>query len=125
MGFALMLYRKYLANYNTANRTLKLLGEDKKFQAWLLDTEAKNAEQLSGTSLSSLLIQPVQRIPRYRMLLEELLKQYSKVATAEQEGVEDSRGRVSRAVLETTEAGARAFLSASYTPRICIWCTLQ
>ena len=73
MGFALMLYRKYLANYNTANRTLKLLGEDKKFQAWLLDTEAKNAEQLSGTSLSSLLIQPVQRIPRYRMLLEELL----------------------------------------------------
>eukprot|EP01048_Picozoa_sp_COSAG05_P025866 COSAG05_NODE_6788_length_903_cov_1.019900_1_plen_168_part_10 len=65
MGFALMLYRKYLANFSTAHRTLKMLEENKKFQAWIADTQAKNAEQLAqgGTSLASLLIKPVQRIP--------------------------------------------------------------
>jgi hypothetical protein len=35
MGFALMLYRKYLANYSTANRTLKMLSDsNKRFVAW-------------------------------------------------------------------------------------------
>ena len=38
MGFALMLYSKYLANYNTANRTLKLLEGNKRFAAWLAST---------------------------------------------------------------------------------------
>ena len=85
MGFALMLYSKYLANYNTANRTLKLLEENKKFAAWLSSTEEQHAAALRGQRLPSLLIQPVQRIPRYRMLLEELLKQYGKFQQADVE----------------------------------------
>ena len=40
---------------------------------------------LRGQRLPSLLIQPVQRIPRYRMLLEELLKQYGKFQQADVE----------------------------------------
>jgi hypothetical protein len=40
------------------------------------ETQRTHAGQLEGRgSLGSLLIQPVQRIPRYRMLLEELLRQ--------------------------------------------------
>jgi hypothetical protein len=78
--------RKYLANYNTANRTLKQLEENKRFVAWLAKTEEDNADQLRGQRLPSLLIQPVQRIPRYRMLLEELLKQYSKFQQADVDG---------------------------------------
>jgi formate dehydrogenase maturation protein FdhE len=78
--------RKYLANYNTANRTLKQLESNTTFVAWLAKTEADNSEQLRGQRLPSLLIQPVQRIPRYRMLLDELLKQYSKFQEADVAG---------------------------------------
>jgi hypothetical protein len=78
--------RKYLANYNTANRTLKQLESNTRFVDWLATTEEDNSDQLRGQRLPSLLIQPVQRIPRYRMLLEELLKQYGKFQQADVDG---------------------------------------
>ena len=86
MCLQLILYRKYLANYNTANRTLKQLEGNKRFVDWLARTEEENADQLRGQRLPSLLIQPVQRIPRYRMLLDELLKQYAKFQQFDVEG---------------------------------------
>jgi hypothetical protein len=60
MGFALMLYRKYLANYSTAVRTLHLVAKEKRFAGWLADLERQHAERLQGRTLESLLILPVQ-----------------------------------------------------------------
>ena len=65
---------------------MKQLESNTRFVEWLATTEENNAEQLRGQRLPSLLIQPVQRIPRYRMLLEELLKQYCKFQEADVDG---------------------------------------
>jgi len=66
----LSLYKDYCANYHEGLMCLEERTQNStKLQAFLTSKK----EQL-GTDLSSLLIQPVQRIPRYRLLFAELLK---------------------------------------------------
>ena len=50
----------------------RLLTSNRKFADYLAEAKANPASQ--GFSMESLLIEPVQRIPRYRLLLEDLLK---------------------------------------------------
>eukprot|EP00808_Paulinella_micropora_P016681 g2296.t1 len=70
----LVLYRDY-AKYNAeAIKVLtKLLAEKSKFTSFC--EKAAGDPRAKGLSLQALLITPIQRLPRYKLLLEELLKQ--------------------------------------------------
>jgi hypothetical protein len=73
MGRNIDIYSTYLVNYEPAmQRRAALLTSNRKF-ADFVDKVQKNPD-LQGQNLESLLILPVQRIPRYRLLLEQLLK---------------------------------------------------
>lgn len=68
-GDFLKMYTQYLNDYARALATIDACRTNKRFQAFL---QAKR--EVMGTDLMSLLILPVQRIPRYEMLLRELKK---------------------------------------------------
>lgn len=67
------LYQPYLQNFSTSLKVLQGLAERE--LKTFFNTAAENKE-CAGYNLESLLIMPVQRIPRYRLLLQELQKQY-------------------------------------------------
>jgi hypothetical protein len=63
-------YAPYVAGHGNALQVLgDLTGGNKKFTEWLRATEAK----CGGQTLQSFLIMPVQRIPRYALLLREIV----------------------------------------------------
>eukprot|EP01087_Luapelamoeba_hula_P008503 TRINITY_DN2118_c2_g2_i1.p1 TRINITY_DN2118_c2_g2~~TRINITY_DN2118_c2_g2_i1.p1 ORF type:complete len:1487 (+),score=375.36 TRINITY_DN2118_c2_g2_i1:171-4463(+) len=71
------MYTSYVNNYDMALNNLSLLNKHKKFAAFL-QTRKTPTEQVKGDwYLSHLLILPVQRIPRYQLLLTDLLKNTS------------------------------------------------
>jgi hypothetical protein len=80
MGDFLRVYASYISNYSKASQTLKECKQNKKFVEFL-QAVSKNNEKKSqsvGFELNNLLITPVQRIPRYIMLLKMLLQYTSK-----------------------------------------------
>merc|ERR1712130_459399 len=62
------MYIDYVKNHEKALNTLKKLNSNKKFQSFVDTTAGEQGK------IQDYLILPVQRIPRYRMLLRELLK---------------------------------------------------
>jgi hypothetical protein len=64
-------YSVYVNNYMTSTQALDRLQKNKVLKEWLAGVMAK---QKSQNMLQSLLIQPVQRIPRYILLITDLLK---------------------------------------------------
>eukprot|EP01102_Stenamoeba_stenopodia_P017514 TRINITY_DN6291_c0_g1_i3.p1 TRINITY_DN6291_c0_g1~~TRINITY_DN6291_c0_g1_i3.p1 ORF type:complete len:784 (+),score=250.28 TRINITY_DN6291_c0_g1_i3:93-2444(+) len=69
----LKIYTKYVQNFDSALRVVdKLRRENPKWASFL--SEKQKDPQLKGLDLGAYLIQPVQRIPRYNMLLKELVK---------------------------------------------------
>ncbi len=70
MAPILRLYSGYVRNFEQANKTLAQCRENAAFVELLTECEA-NAK---GLQLESYLIMPVQRLPRYQMLLNGLLK---------------------------------------------------
>ena len=64
------MYTMYINNHQDANNLLTTLtnAKDPLFKEWLDQTQS------GGPTLFSLLIEPVQRVPRYKLLLEVLLK---------------------------------------------------
>ena len=69
------IYSTYLQNYNLASAALTKVLADKRFERfheYFVNTSS--LPECQGRSLSSLLIMPVQRVPRYNLLLNELLK---------------------------------------------------
>ncbi|KAJ3162472.1 hypothetical protein HDU86_004954 [Geranomyces michiganensis] len=70
----LKMYSSYVKNFNNA---LSLVTENMaRVPAFAQFITKQNADpELKGLPLQSFLIMPVQRIPRYKMLLEDLLKQ--------------------------------------------------
>ena len=73
----LKMYTQYLNSYEKAIATINSLRDNKKFQNFL---KTKIVE-LNGKSLMYYLIMPVQRIPRYVLLLRELIKYTSPLHT--------------------------------------------
>jgi len=66
----LRLYKEYCRNYHEA-----LMRVEKKTKSSArFGTLVNSLKETEGLDLSSLLIQPIQRIPRYRLLFSELLK---------------------------------------------------
>lgn len=74
------IYRTYLENYNSAAALLASLRKSNQ----ALNTFIEIQDSCEGTKLESLLILPVQRLPRYLLLLKELEKQ----APPDTEGIE-------------------------------------
>jgi len=65
------MYTTYVNNYDAATKLLVSVDKDKsKFHKFLQEQQAN----LNGQSLTSFLIMPVQRVPRYILLVQELLK---------------------------------------------------
>ncbi|PRP78529.1 hypothetical protein PROFUN_13586 [Planoprotostelium fungivorum] len=64
------IYNSYMKNHHTTIVTINNLMERKQIAAWL---QAKK-EEAAGLDFLALLIMPVQRILRYKLLLEDLLK---------------------------------------------------
>eukprot|EP00808_Paulinella_micropora_P020741 g14008.t1 len=73
---ALDFYTSYIANYHHALESLKKLREkNRRLDKWLGDQQKTLERSHSGSrELSALLITPIQRLPRYSLLLKELLK---------------------------------------------------
>jgi len=70
MGPFLAMYNDYVSNFGGAvNLLTKLKQQDPEFHKWLKDTALK-----INFDFLDLLITPVQRIPRYRLLLEAMLR---------------------------------------------------
>jgi len=68
----LLLYTQYSLNYGRAADVLRELNKDKKIKQYLAE---KSTETIcNGLDFSSYLIMPIQRIPRYRLLLEEFIQ---------------------------------------------------
>lgn len=64
----LALYSTYVTNYPTSIAAMKRLqSEDRRFAAFL--NKQKQNERCAGLDLTSFLIMPVQRVPRYKMLV--------------------------------------------------------
>lgn len=67
------MYTQYCYNYPNALQTVtKLTDENSKFKSFL-----KKAEQLMQKRFMDVLITPVQRVPRYVLLLDTLIKHTS------------------------------------------------
>ena len=67
----LRMYRNYISNYDKSIDALSTSLENPKFKLYL------DTQQLSdpdGQPLSAMLITPIQRIPRYSLLLQDLIK---------------------------------------------------
>jgi hypothetical protein len=79
------LYIPYLNGYERSLNTFNELRKHKKFSEWLnVDVRQglqaaveKNGGHMSALDLQSYMIQPVQRVPRYVLLLKELKRQTS------------------------------------------------
>ena len=75
LGPYLKLYTEYTNNYNNALNAFGRMEKSSKFRSIMKQCDATAAEKSGRTDgLSSYLIMPIQRIPRYEMLLKELVK---------------------------------------------------
>lgn len=75
-------YQSYINGYETAAATLaRLRGENSAFAKFL--SQAQADPRCEGLAIDSLLIMPVQRIPRYLLLLRELRKHTAPSAAAD------------------------------------------
>jgi FYVE/RhoGEF/PH domain-containing protein 5/6 len=67
-GDFLKTYTQYINNYDAAqNAVAKCSQDNPRFQRWLEET--RNDPLCKGLGLQSYLIMPVQRVPRYSLLL--------------------------------------------------------
>lgn len=71
-GPVLRAYSAYVDNHDSASKLLRRLREEAQFQAFCASVEMDARSR--GQQLESFLIMPVQRVPRYQLLLKELLK---------------------------------------------------
>jgi len=68
----LKVYIQYVNNYNVSLEKLEKLNAIPEFSSWLQQQES--LEICQKNNISSLLIMPIQRIPRYVLLLEDLVR---------------------------------------------------
>jgi hypothetical protein len=73
-GHFFKMYKEYVLNHKKAEEWLQTASSVKRKKVHQFLSDCKNNPKCKGQTLSSYLIMPVQRIPRYRLLLEELKK---------------------------------------------------
>ena len=62
------MYTQYLNGYEKSIAAINNLRSHKKFQEWMTEVRSK-LQKIGGLDLMSYMIMPVQRIPRYVLLL--------------------------------------------------------
>jgi len=72
MTYFLRVYQTFINNYDNSLETLRRLRTNPQFDAFMTKTASSFGSQ--SIDLSSFLIMPVQRIPRYVLLLQDLVK---------------------------------------------------
>jgi hypothetical protein len=98
----LKVYKEYLVNYTPAlTKRGELMTKNKKFVD--LVEKGQMDPRSAGQNLESLLVGPVQRIPRYKMLLEQVLK-YTKKDDPEYAIIEGSLQKICDSASENNEA---------------------
>ena len=101
-SFFLKMYMQYLSNFELAmTRRAEIMCQNRKF-AQLLET-ALTDPRCNGSGIESFLVTPVQRIPRYRMLLQEILK-YTPKDYEDYEDLNNSLLKVSEVANANNEA---------------------
>jgi hypothetical protein len=82
------VYTIYMANYPHALETLSRI-RSKSFEANRIIQAAEQTPEFKGLQVDSYLILPIQRVPRYILLLEQLLK-FTPVSHPDRDGLERS-----------------------------------
>eukprot|EP00753_Platysulcus_tardus_P000133 PLAT10092.3.p1 GENE.PLAT10092.3~~PLAT10092.3.p1 ORF type:complete len:948 (+),score=451.55 PLAT10092.3:217-3060(+) len=100
----LTLYQSYINNYHTALDLLFKLAAQPAVAAFL-----QLRGTLCGVKLNSLLIMPVQRLPRYKLFLDSLLETAGKIHELR---LEDDRGLLQRTALSSLLASMPALAAA-------------
>eukprot|EP01083_Nonionella_stella_P189455 700654_1 len=92
------MYTSYLTNYERALEIISANENNRKFQALI-----KKIRSEHNTTLPSLLINPIQRVPRYVLLLNEIIK-YSDKSDASYAKLEKSRDEIKKIADHINEA---------------------
>jgi len=87
----LRVYVNYVNNYEAACDLVASKKRDKAFQLFL--EEKRQSPECGGLDLMSFLIMPIQRIPRYRLLLTEL-KKHTTDSDAEHAALDDALEKI-------------------------------
>jgi len=101
----LKTYMTYVSNYTVALRTLDKCKNDTQFSHML--QEAERDPRLKSMPLTGFLIMPVQRIPRYLMLLKELLK-FTPPGHVDYEDLTKAHEKIATVALDVNESGRNA-----------------
>eukprot|EP00732_Lithocolla_globosa_P002338 Lithocolla_globosa_v1_NODE_1510_length_2521_cov_10.159773.p1 type:complete len:669 gc:universal NODE_1510_length_2521_cov_10.159773:510-2516(+) len=97
----LKLYSVYSSNYDTANALFqKLMKENTVFAQFV--TEAEELPETKGLKFQSFLIMPVQRVPRYKMLFQDILK-HTPLQHSDRAALEESLTKTSEIALHLNE----------------------
>lgn len=91
---SLTCYSSYVDNYDNALAAIGGLRKNKAFQKFL-EEKRKDINATGGLDLMSYLIMPIQRIPRYRMLIAEVLK-YTPINYPDRTQLEEALERVKK-----------------------------
>ena len=94
-------YTRYVNNFDTAQEHLRKLADSDKEKIRYLDV-CKTHPDANGLDVRSFLIQPVQRVPRYRMLLDELLA-HTEDSHADEAPLRDALERVCEVAMHINE----------------------
>jgi len=94
-------YTRYVNNFDTAQEHLAKLKESDKEKHRYLDV-CKTHPDANGLDVRSFLIQPVQRVPRYRMLLDELLA-HTEESHADEAPLREALDRVCEVAMHINE----------------------
>lgn len=68
------MYKSYIAHHTVLLDSMQELTNSKKWTKTVAQCEKKEQCQTTGAKLMSLLIAPIQRVPRYKLFLEQLVK---------------------------------------------------
>lgn len=96
------MYMQYLSNFEIAlTRRAELMCKNRKFLNFL--EKAEKDSRCRGMGIESFLVTPVQRIPRYRMLLEQILK-YTPDSHADHVNLFNSLSKINDVAIANNEA---------------------
>ena len=95
-------YVQYINNYNAAMTSLSSVRERDEFSGWI-----GKQEHLLGEPLESVLITPIQRIPRYVLLLNELVR-HTPLSYSDRPNIVESRDRMRDLALSVNESKREA-----------------
>ena len=108
----LKMYTNYLQNYTAAITTFDAQRKNKPFQSFLAEARKKSVPAAASTNAStaavmdlmSYLIMPVQRVPRYELLLRELMR-YTPGVHEEREVLEKALTKIQSIAQHINESG--------------------